>query len=187
MKNSVNFLKKKNVFNRGRLPDKYKQKIMSSELITKIEQDMREAMKQKDVLRLSALRMVLAAAYNKGKEKRAKGGEEELTQEEATAVLRSEAKKRRDSIQEFVKGGRQDLAEKETAELSVLEKYLPAEMPEEDLQKIVQEVMAGFGQATIKDFGKIMGEVMKKTKGQVSGDRISQKVRSIIEMGSSNA
>ena len=102
---------------------------------------MKEALKQKSLLRLSVLRMFLASAQNKGKEKRAKGGEEELTEDEAVAVLRTEAKRRRDSIQEFTKGGRRDLADKESAELAVLEKYLPVEMPDEELQKITDEFM----------------------------------------------
>ena len=154
---------------------------MVSKLKSKIEQDMKEALKQKDAARLSVLRMFLASAQNKGKEKRAKGGEEELTEDEAVAVLRTEAKRRRDSIQEFTKGGRRDLADKESAELAVLEKYLPVEMPDEELEKIVKEAMTSLGEVTIKDFGRIMGEVMKKTKGSVSGDRVSVMVKDFFK------
>src|SRR3989344_396147 len=118
---------------------------------------MKEALKQKDVTRLSVLRMFLAAAQNKGKEKRAKGGGEELTEDETVAVLRTEAKRRRDSIQEFSKGGRQDLVDKESTELAILEKYLPAEMSDGELEKIVKEVMTSLGEVTIKDFGRVMG------------------------------
>ncbi len=142
---------------------------------------MKEALKQKDAARLSVLRMFLASAQNKGKEKRAKGGEEELTEDEAVAVLRTEAKRRRDSIQEFTKGGRRDLADKESAELAVLEKYLPVEMPDEELQKIVKEAAASLGEVGVKDFGRIMGEVMKKTKGSVSGDRVSVMVKDFFK------
>ena len=153
-------------------------KIMTSELLSKIGQDVKEAMKQKDALRLSVLRMVLSVAHNKAKDKKTKGGEEVLTEEESLAVLRSEVKKRKDAIGEFTKGGRKDLADKESAELLILEKYLPAEISDEALEKIVGEVIVSLGAVTMKDFGKIMSEIMKKTGGQASGDRVSQAVKS---------
>lgn len=147
----------------------------------KILQDIKEAMRAKDELRLSVLRMVSSAIHNKELEKRAKSGKvEELTEEETVAVVRSEVKKRRDAIMEFEKGGRKDLVEKESAELKILEAYLPQELPDEEIEKIVREVIAGLGEVTSKDFGRVMGETMKRVKGQASGDRVSQAVKKLL-------
>ena len=155
----------------------------------KIQQDIKDAMRAKDELRLSVLRMLSAAMHNKELEKRAKTGKpEELSEEETVAVLRSEVKKRRDSITEFEKGRRKDLADKESAELKILEVYMPQEMSDEEIEKIVKEVIAGAGEVTEKpfdkargrDFGRLMGEVMKHVKGQASGDRVSGMVKKAL-------
>lgn len=147
----------------------------------KIQNDTKEAMKAKDELKLSVLRMLSSAIKNKELEKRAKTGKEEaLNDEEVVASIRSEAKKRKDATEEFEKGGRRDLAEKETAELKILENYLPAEMPDEDLEKIAKEVVAGLGEVTQKDFGRVMGEVMKRMKGEAGGDRVSAAVKKLL-------
>lgn len=145
----------------------------------KIEADLKEAMKQKAELKISVLRMFLAALQNKVIEKRAK--DMKMTDEEAVAVMRSEIKKRRDSIQEFGKGNRQDLVDKEVAELKILEVYLPAEMSDEELEKIVKEITNSLGEVTAKNFGRIMGEVMRKTKGQASGERVSRLVNKFLQ------
>lgn len=147
----------------------------------KIQNDTKEAMKAKDELKLSVLRMLSSAVKNKELEKRAKTGKEEaLNDEGIVAAVRSEAKKRKDAAQEFEKGGRKDLAEKETMELKILENYLPAEMPDEDLEKIAKEVIAGSGEVTQKDFGRVMGEVMKRVKGEAGGDRVSAAVKKLL-------
>lgn len=151
----------------------------------KTEADLKEALKQRDALRVSVIRMFLSALKNKAIEKRGKTGPQtgggELSEEEVVSILRSEVKKRKDSIQEFNKGGRQDLSDKETAELKLLEVYLPAEMSDEALEAIVKKIINNFGsEAGVKNFGKIMGLVMKETKGQVSGDRVSKTVNKFL-------
>lgn len=147
----------------------------------KIQEDIKKAMKQKDELRLLVLRMLSAAMHNRELEKRAKTGKpEELTEEEAIAVIRSEVKKRRDAIVEFEKGKRSDLAEKEAAELKILEVYLPQELSDMEIEKIVREVVEKFGEVTPKDFGRVMGEAMKRVRGQASGDRVSQAVKKLL-------
>ena len=95
---------------------------------------MKEAMKAKDAERLGVLRMVLAAMKNREIEKRAKSPDTALSDEEQASVLKSEVKKRRDSIAEFQKAGRTDLAEKEAGELAILEPYLPAEISDEEIE-----------------------------------------------------
>ena len=146
----------------------------------KIEGDLKEALRAKDELRLSTLRMVSAAIHNREIEKRTKTGESELTEEETALVLRAETKKRKDAAEGFEKGGRADRAEKERQEGEIIQKYLPAELSDEDVEKIVREVVAGLGEVTQKDFGRVMGEVMKKTRGQASGDRVSGALKKVI-------
>lgn len=147
----------------------------------KVQQDIKDAMRSKDELRLSVLRMLSSAIHNRELEKRAKSGQEEaLNKEETVAVIRSEVKKRKDAIAEFEKGGRKELAEKEIAESKILEAYLPAEISEEEIEKIVREVVAAAGVVTPKDFGRVMGEAMKKIKGQASGDRVSGAVKKFL-------
>ncbi len=141
-------------------------------------------MRAKDELRLSVLRMLSSAIHNKELEKRAKSGREEgLSEEEITAVIRQEAKKRRDAIFEFERGGRRGLVDKEAAELKILEVYLPQEMRDEEIEKLVKEVVAGLGGVTPKDFGRVMGEAIKRVKGQASGDRVSAAVKKILADG----
>lgn len=146
----------------------------------KIQQDIKEAMRAKEEVRLSTLRMLLSAIHNREIEKRARGGEAELSDEEIIAAVRSEAKKRRDAIAEYEKGGRIDLAEKEKGELKILEEYLPQELSDEELEKIARDVVSRLGQVTEKEFGRVMGEVMKQVRGQASGDRVGSIVRKIL-------
>lgn len=156
----------------------------------KINQDLKEALRNKEELRLSVLRMLISAMNNKMIEKRtrlSKSGiaeaelekSSELSEEEILEVIRSESKKRRDAIEGFSKGGRQDLAEKESQELKILGNYLPQELSDEEVEKIVKEVVAGIGAVTEKDFGKVMGGAMKRVKGQASGDRVRAIVKKL--------
>lgn len=147
----------------------------------KIAEDIKNSMRQKAELKLSVLRMLSSAIKNKELEKRGKTGKEEvLTEGEVVAAIRSEAKKRKDSISEFEKAGRKELAEKEAAEMKILEAYLPAEISDEDLAGMVRETIASMGEVSIKDFGKIIGAVMKRAGGQASGDRVSQVVKLLL-------
>lgn len=146
-----------------------------------IEADLKSALKRGDALQVSVIRMFLSALKNKAIEKKGKTGSGELSKEEVIATLRSEVKKRKDSVREFGKGGRQDLIDQETAELKLLEVYLPPEMPDKDLEAIVKNIVSALGQVGAKDFGKIMSLVMKKTKGQVSGDRVSKMVNKFVQ------
>ena len=137
-------------------------------------------MRERDALRLSVLRMLSSAFHNRAIEKRGQGLGEELIEEELVAVLRSEAKRRKDSIQEFGKGGRQDLADKESSELEILGAYLPPELSDEELGRIISAVTEKIGPVTAKDFGRLMGEVMKEVRGRASGDRIGRMVRELL-------
>ncbi len=153
------------------------------ELKTKIQQNLNSALKEKKELEVSVLRQILAAVLNKEKEKRFKSKKEEdvsLTEEEITDVVSSEAKKRREAIVEFAKGKRQDLVEKEKKELEILEKYLPEQLSEEEIRKLVKEAIESAGAKEIKDMGKVMAELMPKTKGRADNSLVSRIVRELL-------
>ena len=154
----------------------------------KIQTDIKEAMQEKDQLKVSVLRMLMAAIFNKEKEKRAKlskteeeleklDGLSQLTDEETTEVISSENKKRKDSIEQYQKGNRQDLAEQEKKELEILMNYLPEQMSEEEIRKIVKEKINKIGASTPQDTGKVMGAIMGQLKGKADGGLISKIVQ----------
>lgn len=134
-----------------------------------------QALKAKDEIKAATLRFLNSAIHNKELDKRAKtGAPESLTDEEVQGVLKSEAKKRKEALELYEKGGRADLAAKEEAELKIIEEYLPAELGDDELQRIVGEVFGEVKPAGPADFGKVMGAVMKKTGGRASGDRVKE-------------
>ena len=138
-----------------------------------VQKDMVQAMKAKEELRLSTLRMVKAALKNKEIDKRAA-----LTDQEAMGVLSTLIKQRRDSIEQFTKGGRQALADKEAAEIKIIEAYLPKSVGEEDIVTTVRAVIAEMGSPTIKDMGAVMRNVMAKFAGaRVDGKMVSDAVK----------
>ena len=147
-------------------------------LSERINQDLKTAMHSRDELRVSVLRMLISAVRNKEIEKRGKSGDSVLTDDEQMAVVRSEAKKRRDAIEEYTKASRADSAAKETAERTILEEYLPAEMSDEELKKLLEPLVKG---ASIENFGKIMGLAMRAVSGKASGDRVGAMVREMLE------
>ncbi len=136
-----------------------------------IQADMTAAMKARDERRLSTLRMVKSALKNKEIEKRGP-----LTDAEAQAVLATLIKQRKDSIEQFTKGGRQELADKEAAEITVIESYLPKALGEEEIAATVRATIAEMGAPTMKE----MGQVMKATMAKFAGARVDGKVVSEI-------
>lgn len=124
---------------------------------------------KKEQLRVSTLRLLISAMKNQQIEKG-----EELTDEEIISVLSTEAKKRRESVEEYKKGDRTDLAEKEEAEIKIVETYLPEQLSDEDVQKLVSEAIADTGAESKKDMGKVMQQLMPKIKGRADGRKVSQ-------------
>src|SRR5918992_1736066 len=130
-------------------------------------------MKAKDAARLSALRMLKAAVMNKGVEKG-----RDLEDAEVVALVASLVKQRRDSIDQFSKAGRSDLVDKETAEIAVLEQYLPPAATAEEIDAAVAAAIAETGAASAKDMGKVMKAVMPKLAGKnADGKTINEAVR----------
>jgi uncharacterized protein YqeY len=139
----------------------------------KISADIAVAMKAKDAARLSTLRMLKAALMNKSVEKT-----RALEAPEEQQVVSSLVKQRRDSIEQFTAGGRTDLAQKEEAEIAILETYLPPSVSAEDLAHAVDEAIAETGATTIKDMGKVMKAAMTRLAGKsVDGKRVNELVR----------
>ena len=135
--------------------------------------DITAAMKARDASRLSALRMLKAAVMNKSVEKG-----RDLDDAEVLQVVASLVKQRRDSIEQFTKAGRTDLVEKETAELTVLQAYLPAAATPEEINAAVAEAIAETGASSPKDMGKVMKAVMPKLAGKnADGKAVNDAVR----------
>ena len=142
----------------------------------RLVQDMKEAMKSKDKLRLSTIRMINSLIKNAEIDKR-----RELTDEEIVQLLQKYAKQRRESIELYEKGGRQDLVEKEKAELAVVESYLPSQMNEEELKELISRAIEETGAASVKDLGKVMQWIMPKVKGRADGSLVNRLVREALE------
>lgn len=142
-------------------------------LLTETERGIAAAMKARDQVRLSTLRMLKAALLNKDVEK---GGP--LDDKESLQVVSSLVKQRKDSIEQFGKAGRQDLVDKETAELAVLEGLLPPPIDPAEVERLVAETVTETGATSAKDMGKVMKGVMAKLAGQsVDGKLVNELVR----------
>jgi uncharacterized protein YqeY len=142
-------------------------------LVEEISAAITDAMRRKDAGRLSALRMLKAAMMNKSIEKG-----HELDDDEARQVVGALVKQRRDSIEQFQKGGRQDLVEKEAAEITVLESYLPAAADPATIERAVADAITETGAATAKDMGKVMKATLARLAGQtVDGKVVNDLVR----------
>lgn len=149
-------------------------------LSQKLRKDLSEAIHAKDTVRLSTLRMLFAAIKNKEIEERKK--EVGLGEAEVLDVIHKEAKKRKDAISEFEKGARADLARAETDELKILEEYLPPELSDAEIGRIIQDGIRELGSETgQKAFGALMKIIMPTLKGRASGDRITRMAKEALE------
>lgn len=146
-----------------------------AKLLEQINQDLVSAMKGKNAEATSVLRMLIAAIRNKEITIR-KDGAAKLSDEQVLEVIGSEVKKRRDSIAAYTAGGRQELADKENSEIKILEKYLPEQMSDSELEKVVQEIIA----SGAIEFGKIMGQAMAKVKGKADGGKVGEIVKKLL-------
>ncbi len=141
----------------------------------KINEELKSAMKNQEKVRLDAIRSIRSAIleFNKSGIGRAMTSEEELK------LLNSLAKKRKESIEMYEKGNRPELAEKESQELKVIQEFLPKQLSDEEVQSIIQKVIAE-NNATAKDFGKIMGLVMKQVSGKYDGSKIQAILKELL-------
>jgi len=146
------------------------------ELKERIESALKEAIRNKDSVAKNALRGLLTALKNKEKELR-----RELDEQEVLRVISSQVKQRKDSIEQFKSGGREDLAEKEQAEIAVLEQFLPKALSDDELLALVDECIKEAGAMTVKDLGKVMKIIMPKVAGRADGKRVNELVRTRLQ------
>jgi uncharacterized protein YqeY len=138
-----------------------------------IQSQITDAMRSKDALRLSVLRMMKSAVKNKEVEKM-----KSLEEPEVLAVLNSLVKQRRDSVEQFRKGGREELAQKEEAEIKIVEEFLPAAASDEDIRNAIDAAIRETGAASIKDMGRVMKAALTQLAGKTAdGGRVSQLVK----------
>ncbi len=145
----------------------------------KIQDDLKQAMLSRDEIKTSTLRMLKSAV---GYFEIQKGGAGyEATEEDIQQVLQKEVKQRRDSIEQFTSGGRTELAEKEKKELQILKEYLPEQLSEEEVRKIVEQAIQQSGAKTMQEMGKVMGVLMPQIKGKADGNLVSKIVRENLQ------
>lgn len=141
-------------------------------LYEKLYSDMQDALKRKDAVKLSTLRMLIAAVRSRELEKKAKS----LEDADIIQIIQKQIKQRKDSTEQFIKGSRQDLADKERLEMKVLESYMPEQLGLEDLSKVVDEAIREAGAQSKKDSGKVIKSVMEKVRGRADGRAVNQLV-----------
>ncbi|MEH7353202.1 GatB/YqeY domain-containing protein [Neobacillus drentensis] len=142
-------------------------------LLERLNNDMKQAMKNKEKDKLSVIRMVKASLQNEA----IKLGTKELSEDEELTILSREVKQRKDSLHEFDKAGRQDLVDKLHTELSIVELYLPKQLSEEELSEIVKETIAEVGAKSKAEMGKVMAAIMPKVKGKADGSLVNKLVQ----------
>lgn len=144
-------------------------------LTEQVRADLTESMKARNAERTSTLRMLQAALKNKQINLK-----RELTDEEALSTIHKSVKQRLDSIEQYTKGNRPDLASKEQAEMEILKSYLPAELTDAELESGLREVIASTGAQSKKDLGKVMKEATAKYKGRAAGKKIQEIVSRLL-------
>ena len=145
-------------------------------LLETINQDLKQAMKSGDEVGKRTLRSLKAAITRAQKDK----DNRPLTDEEIVIVLQKQAKQRRDSIAAYEQAGRDDLVAEETAELAVIERYLPQMMSEDEIRQAAQVAIADVGAASPRDMGKVMGKLMPQLRGKADGRLVNQIVRELL-------
>lgn len=145
------------------------------DLIDRIREDLKRALKAKDGTKVSVLRFLLSGIGNREIEKKGP-----LSEDEVLAEVASSARRRRESIEAFREGGRQDLVDKEEAELTILSGYLPEGLPEDRIRSMAEEVIQRVGAASPGDIGKVMKELMPLVRGRAEGRVVNEIVRDLL-------
>jgi hypothetical protein len=140
-----------------------------------VAKDVTSALKARDTLKTSTLRLLLNALKNKEKELK-----KELAEDEGTQIVSTLIRQRHESIEQFKKGGRPELAEKEAAEIEMLKAYLPPQLSAEEIHAVVKEAAERIKASGMKDMGRLMKEVMSAVKGKADGKTINQEVKRVL-------
>ncbi|RLB10588.1 MAG: GatB/YqeY domain-containing protein [Deltaproteobacteria bacterium] len=144
-------------------------------LLNRINKDLKKAMKEKDAVRLSCLRMLKTAIKRLQVEKT-----RELKDDEIVGIIQSLIKKGKEAVEDFKKGGRNDLAEKEEKEIGIFYEYLPKQLTFQEMEKIVQEVISELKATSIKDLGKVMKKAMARIGGRAQGKDVSEVAKRLL-------
>ena len=144
-------------------------------MLKQIQNDMKEALKAGEKLRLSTIRMLISAIKNESIEKRA-----ELSEEEVITVVQREVKMRRNAIEEYKKGNRDDLVQQALDEVAILEVYLPKQLSDEELVAIIKHTIAEVNITSPKEMGKLMAKLMPLIKGKADGTRVQSIVKQLL-------
>ena len=143
----------------------------------KLLADMKDAMKARDKVRLGVIRGIKSQIMNA----KVADSNHDLTEEQITDIIMKEIKQQKESLEEFKKADRQDLVADQEAKLKIAEEYAPKQMSNEEVQKIVNETISQVGAESMADFGKVMGAIMPKVKGQADGSVINQVVKKQLQ------
>ncbi len=146
----------------------------------KVNEELKEAMKSKDAKRVSTLRLIMAAAKDKDIAVRSKGNDKGISEEEFLSLLQSMVKQRRDSIEMYKQGGREDLVASENAEIDVIEGFLPKQFDEAEMTDAIKTVIAETGAEAMRDMGKVMTALREKYAGQMDFGKASGMVKQAL-------
>ena len=142
---------------------------------TRLNDEMVIAAKARDKIRLSAIRMLKTALHNKEIDLM-----RPLNESETLQIISAMVKQRKDSIEQFAKGGRPDLVEKEEAELKVVQEFMPTQMSDDEVESIIQKAIAEAGAVSVKDMGKVMKVLMPQLTGKADGKMVGEKVKELL-------
>ncbi|MFO7918414.1 MAG: GatB/YqeY domain-containing protein [Anaerolineae bacterium] len=137
--------------------------------------DLKDAMREGDQLRKDAIRMIRAAIKNREIER-----QQEITDEEITELISQEVKRRKEAIEMFEKGGREDLVDREKAQLEILLSYMPEQLSREEIEKVVQDIVEDMNATSIRQLGPVMGKAMEELKGRAEGSVVNEVAREIL-------
>jgi uncharacterized protein YqeY len=146
------------------------------DLKEQLERDLKDAMRAKDQTRLLTIRSIRSAIIEKEKE-----GTGPVSDDDLTAIVQKQAKQRRDAMQQYDDAGRDDLAQRERDELTILAEYLPKQLSDAEIHRAVQDIVTRTGATSMKDMGRVMGEVMSELKGQADGNRVRVVVQDLLK------
>jgi len=149
-------------------------------LLDRLNEDLKQAMREKDKVRLRTLRSLRAALKNKEIDQREDGAETVLSEQDQLAVLRKQVNQRKDSIEQYEDAGRDDLVQQEQEELEVLNEYMPDQLSDDELEEVLKEIIDEVGAESMADMGPVMGRAMNRLRGRVDGGRVQEKVKDLL-------
>lgn len=146
-----------------------------ADLKTRINDDVKTAMREKDKARLATLRLITAAIKQKEVDERT-----ELNDEQVVAILEKMLKQRKDSIEQFEKAGRDELAAQEKSEVEIIQAYMPEQLSDEEIETLIKEAITATGAESMKDMGKVMGQLKAKLAGRADMGAVSGKIKALL-------